>query len=61
MVVPFEENATVPVSVGGPAGVTVAVKVTTTPAVEGFRLETSVVAEAAPTACVTVFEVLAVL
>src|ERR1700737_4986811 len=48
MVVPFELNATVPVGVGGPAGPTVAVKVTDCPTVDGFRLETTVVVEGAP-------------
>ncbi len=44
--VPFELNETVPVGVGGPVGVMVAVKVTDCPAVEGFKLDARVVAEA---------------
>ncbi len=59
MAVPFELNATVPVGVGGPAGVIVAVKVTDLPAVDGFRLDTSVVVEAALTFCDSVALVLA--
>jgi hypothetical protein len=39
MAAPFEVNTTVPVGVGGPAGETVAVNVTESPTVEGFRLE----------------------
>jgi hypothetical protein len=46
MVVPLEVNATVPVGSGGPTGVTVAVKVTGWPSVDGFLLETTVVVEA---------------
>jgi hypothetical protein len=61
MVVPFAAKATVPVGTGGPAGVTVAVNVTALPPVEGFRLETSVVAEAAVAACVTTLDVLPLL
>ena len=45
--VPVEVNATVPVGSGGPTGVTVAVKVTGWPSVDGFLLETTVVVEAA--------------
>ena len=56
--VPFELNETVPVGVGGPAGVIVAVKVTDLPAVDGFRLDTSVVVEAALTTCDSVALVL---
>ena len=44
--VPFELNETVPVGVGGPAGVMVAVKVTDCPAIEGFKLDARAVAEA---------------
>jgi hypothetical protein len=40
-------NATVPVGVGGPAGLTVTVKITGWPAVDGFMLETMVVVDAA--------------
>ncbi len=47
MVVPFEVNATVPVGTAGPAGATAAVNVTDPPTVDGFLLETTVVAEAA--------------
>lgn len=47
MVVPLEVNATVPVGTGGPAGVTVAVNVTDSPAVEGFLLDTTDVVDAA--------------
>ena len=42
---PFAVNATVPVGVGGPAGAMVAVSVTDLPAVDGFRLDASVVVE----------------
>jgi hypothetical protein len=64
MVAPFEVKATVPVGAGGPAGVTVAVNVTEAPAVEGFKLEISAVAEASLfefTVWVTTFDVLALL
>ena len=55
MVVPFEVNATVPVGTGGPAGATVAVRVTDWPTVDGFLFETTVVVEASLfTVCVTV-------
>lgn len=47
MVVPFELKATVPVGVGGPEGVIVAVKVTDAPGFDGFTLDTIVVVEAA--------------
>ena len=47
MAVPFELNETVPVGVGGPAGVMVAVNVTDSPAVDGFKLDTRVVVDAA--------------
>ena len=40
---PFEANPTVPVGDVGPEGVTVAVKVTDSPRVEGFMLGTSTV------------------
>lgn len=53
MAVPFEVKATVPVGTGGPAGPTVAVKVTDWPSVDGFLLETTVVVELF-TVCVTV-------
>jgi hypothetical protein len=45
--VPLERNTTVPVGVGGPTGLIVAVSVTGWPAVEGFKLDTTAVAEAA--------------
>jgi hypothetical protein len=61
MVVPFAVKATVPVGTGGPAGVTVAVNVTAVPAVDGFRLDVSAVAEAAVAACVTTLDVLPLL
>ena len=44
--VPFDVKLTVPVGAGGPAGATVAVKVTGSPKVEGFWLEVTVVVEA---------------
>ncbi len=47
MAVPFELNETVPVGVGGPEGVIVAVNVTDLPAVDGFKLDTRIVVEAA--------------
>ena len=47
MVVPPEVKVTVPVGVGGPAGVIVAVRFTDVPRVEGFRLEARLVVEAA--------------
>ena len=47
MVIPFAVKLNMPVGIGGPAGATVAVKVTDSPTVDGFALEVSVVAEAA--------------
>jgi hypothetical protein len=44
MIVPFDLKDTVPVGFGGPTGEIVAVKVTTSPELEGFSLETNVVA-----------------
>jgi hypothetical protein len=43
IVTPFAVKPTVPLGLGGPAGDTVAVKVTAFPEVEGFRLETKAV------------------
>lgn len=47
IVVPFALKATVPVGVGGPAGVIVAVNVTDSLGVDGFALDARVVVEAA--------------
>jgi hypothetical protein len=47
MDLPPEVKVTVPVGVGGPAGIIVAVRVTDAPRVAGFKLEASVVAEVA--------------
>ncbi len=49
--VPSEVNVTVPVGVGGPAGVTVAVKSIYNPATDGFRLDVRAVVELAFTSC----------
>jgi hypothetical protein len=48
MLLAFDAKPIVPVGVGGPAGVTVAVNVTVWPWVEGFWLETTVVVEGIP-------------
>ena len=47
MVVPLEVRVTVPVGVGGPAGIIVAVRVTDAPRVAGFKLEATAVVEVA--------------
>jgi hypothetical protein len=53
---PFDVKLTVPVGIGGPAGVTVAVNVADSPTVEGFMLEVTVVLDPSPvlTTCDTV-------
>ena len=53
MVVPSEVKLTVPVGTGGPAGVTVALKVTDWPKVEGFGLEVNAVVVSVPVPVLT--------